>query len=181
LFRVWAMPEIASLERSKVRSNLDLFFAEPAIFKGLTSVPISSDPWPPENDQYLIEPSQEEFPGSVEAEQEELELTAQQVSSPEDMLPPEARGETNGGPLGCCLGVVVGLLLTFFVMLTTSVLLANGGYLGAATLPVALLGAAICGFIGWKVGKRFYREYEPDPRQQERLERLEKRWQSKRS
>lgn len=138
-----------------------------------------SDSWPPENDQHLIEPFQEEFPGSIESEQEELELLAQQEPSFEAMLPPEARGDTNGGPLGCCLGVVVGLLLTFAIMLTTSVLLANGGYLGIATLPVALLGAAICGFLGWIIGKRFYREYEPDPRQQERLERLEQRWQSK--
>src|SRR5512135_1053517 len=30
-------------------------------------------------------------------------------------LPPEAQGETNGGPLGCCLGVTVGLLLSLVV------------------------------------------------------------------
>ncbi|HZO72160.1 MAG TPA: hypothetical protein VFB60_08145 [Ktedonobacteraceae bacterium] len=140
----------------------------------------TSDSWPPENEQHLIEPFQEGFPGSIESEQEELKLPVQQEPSLEAMLPPEARGETNGGPLGCCLGIVVGLLLTLAIILTTSILLSNGGYLGIATLPVALLGAALCGFLGWKIGKRFYREYEPDPRQQERLERLEQRWQSKR-
>lgn len=141
----------------------------------------TSNSWPPENDQNLEEFSQEAFPGSAESEQEELGLSAQQEPSPEAMLPPEAQAETNGGPLGCCLGLVVGLLLTLAIMLTTSVLLANGGYLGFATLPVALLGAAICGFLGWKIGKRFYREYEPDPHQQERLERLEQRWKSRHS
>src|SRR5579884_3011004 len=30
----------------------------------------------------------------------------------EPQLPPEAQGEVNGGPLGCCLGVTVGLLLS---------------------------------------------------------------------
>lgn len=141
----------------------------------------TSNSWPPENDQNLEEFSQEAFPSSTASEQEELKQPVQQEPSPKAMLPPEARGETNGGPLGCCLGLVVGLLLTFAIMLTTSVLLANGGYLGFATLPVALLGAAICGFLGWKIGKRFYREYEPDPRQQERLESLEQRWKSRHS
>jgi len=139
----------------------------------------TSDSWPPENEQYQIEPFQEEFSSSIESEPEELAPLIQQEPALEAMLPPEARGETNGGPLGCCLGIVVGLLLTLAIILTTSILLSNGGYLGIATLPVALLGAAICGFLGWKIGKRFYREYEPDPRQQERLERLEQRWQSK--
>ena len=141
----------------------------------------TSNSCPSENDRNLEEFSQETSPGSAESEPEELELPARQEPSPEAMLPPEAQGETNGGPLGCCLGLVVGLLLTLAVILTTSVLLANGGYLGFATLPVALLGAAICGFLGWKIGKRFYREYEPDPRQQERLESLEQRWKSRHS
>src|SRR5450755_3502038 len=35
--------------------------------------------------------------------------------SPESMLPPEAQGETNGGPLGCCLGLTVGLMLSLFL------------------------------------------------------------------
>lgn len=133
----------------------------------------TSNSWQFENDQSQAEPWQEAPPDSAETE---LEPPLQPESSPEAMLPPEAQGETNGGPLGCCLGTVIGLLLTFAIMLTTSVLLANGGYLGFATLPVALLGAVTCGWLGWKIGKRFYREYEPDPRQQERLERLEQRW-----
>jgi hypothetical protein len=71
-----------------------------------------------------------------------------------------AYGETNGGPLGCCLGVVAGLFLTALIMLSVSVALSNGGYLSFATLPLFLLGAAICGYFGWRIGKRIYREYE---------------------
>ncbi|MBE3558768.1 MAG: phage holin family protein [Ktedonobacteraceae bacterium] len=75
-------------------------------------------------------------------------------------VPPEER-EANGGPLGCCLGTVVGLLLTMLLITGVSLALANGGYLGAATLPVALLGAVAGGIGGWIVGKKIYREYEP--------------------
>jgi len=39
----------------------------------------------------------------------------EQIPSPEATLPPEAQGETNGGPLGCCLGIVVGLLLSLSI------------------------------------------------------------------
>src|SRR5437867_1888482 len=37
------------------------------------------------------------------------------ADSPEAKLPPEAQGDVNGGPLGCCLGVIVGLLLSLAV------------------------------------------------------------------
>ncbi len=82
-------------------------------------------------------------------------------SSTEETLPPEAQGETNGGPLGCCLGTVVGILLTALLLLGISILFSNGGLLGFATLPVFLLGAIVCGYFGWKIGKRVYKEYEP--------------------
>jgi len=79
----------------------------------------------------------------------------------EASLPPEAQGETNGGPLGCCLGTVVGLLLTALLLLGVSILLSNGGVLNFATLPVMLLGTIAGGYLGWKIGKRVYKEYEP--------------------
>lgn len=85
----------------------------------------------------------------------------QDAPAPEEELPPEAQGETNGGPLGCCLGMVVGLLLTAMLITTLSVILSNGGYLSFATLPTMLLGSILCGYFGWKIGKRVYREYEP--------------------
>src|SRR5260370_35410146 len=53
----------------------------------------------------IQEPSQGEQPSSKE-----------QPPSPADAaaakLPPEAQGELHGGPLGCCLGVTIGLLLS---------------------------------------------------------------------
>lgn len=94
-------------------------------------------------------------------------------------LPPEAQGETNGGPLGCCLGTVAGLFLTLAVILLVSVSIGNGGYLGWATAPVALLGALVGGYVGWRIGKLIYREYELSPQRRERLERVDQQWRSR--
>ncbi len=79
----------------------------------------------------------------------------------ETELPPEAQGETNGGPLGCCLGTVVGLFLTVLLILGLSLLLSNGGVLSFATVPIIALGTIAGGYGGWKIGKRIYKEYEP--------------------
>ena len=87
-------------------------------------------------------------------------------------LPPEAQGELHGGPLGCCLGVTVGLLLSTLLgvlgfghnlaFLLSFVLPLNALTLvRIATGCISVAGAIIVGFVGWKVGKRFYREYEP--------------------
>lgn len=104
-------------------------------------------------------PSEQDQPEqSPPAEQEQPEEAP--VTYPASTLPPEAQGETHGGPLGCCLGVVVGLFLTMLIMVGISILLSNGAFLGAATLPVDLLGGAICGFLGWRIGQRVYRVYE---------------------
>ena len=101
-----------------------------------------------------------------------------QPASPatEETLPPEAQGEANGGPLGCCLGTVVGLLLTTLLLLGFSISLSNGGILGFATLPVIILGAIICGYFGWKIGKRVYKEYDsPVVKRQYRAKPTKKR------
>ena len=87
-------------------------------------------------------------------------------------LPPEAQGELHGGPLGCCLGVTVGLLLS--VLLGVLGFSHNLAFLLSFVLPfnaltlvriatgcISVAGVIIVGFFGWKVGKRFYREYEP--------------------
>jgi hypothetical protein len=92
------------------------------------------------------------------SEQEQPEQPS--VTYPASTFPQETQDETHGGPLGCCLGTVVGLLLTMLVMVGASLLLANGAFLGAATLPVDLLGGAICGYLGWRIGQRVYRVYE---------------------
>ncbi|MGH2479306.1 MAG: hypothetical protein ACRDHW_06595 [Ktedonobacteraceae bacterium] len=95
--------------------------------------------------------------------------------SAEEMLPPEARGDVNGGPLGCCLGMTVGLFLSLAVAVLSrfysdplsAFFQQNYGLMGVlirilmGTLAAIL--AILCGRIGWKLGKRFYREYEPLP------------------
>lgn len=92
------------------------------------------------------------------------------VSAPEAGLPPEAQGEVNGGPLGCCFGVVVGLVLSLVVVVASrlySVPLAHllQGNLSLVvrivTVLIAIAGIIIFGYFGWKIGRRFYREYEP--------------------
>lgn len=91
----------------------------------------------------------------------------------EDTLPPEARGETNGGPLGCCLGVMVGLLLSLSLAVLSRLYadplgpLFQGNYsvLGLLVrilmLILAVGLAIVLGRAGWRLGKRFYREYDP--------------------
>jgi hypothetical protein len=95
-----------------------------------------------------------------------------QAPSQGKQLPPEAQGELHGGPLGCCLGVTVGLLLSTLLGVLgfghdLAFLLSFVLHLNTLTLVriatgcITVAGAIIVGFVGWKVGKRFYREYEP--------------------
>ena len=144
-------------------------------------MPIPSDSLPSENNQDPTDSFQEELFVSPPEELAQEEVIEPSPPMPETPLPPETWGEPSGGPLGCCLGTVVGLLLTLLIMLTTSILLSNGGYLGPATLPVPLLGAVICGFLGWQIGKRVYRDYELHPKRKQRLESLEQKWRSRHS
>jgi hypothetical protein len=105
--------------------------------------------------------------------------------SPDLPLPPEAQADVNGGPLGCCLGVTIGLFLSLTVAVIARVygdplshafngaLLANIRIIMSCTLVSA---AIICGYIGWRIGKRLYREYELSPRQKRKLAQLEDKY-----
>lgn len=103
------------------------------------------------------------------------ETQGEEPPSSETALPPEAQGETNGGPLGCCLGTVAGLFLT--VLLTTGIplLIYQHALPGGIAFPLSLAGALLCGIFGWRIGKRVYREYELSPRQKQKLDAWEKR------
>ncbi len=101
-------------------------------------------------------------------------------------LPPEAQGETNGGPLGCCLGITVGLLLSLVVAILsrlyadplTQVFHNNLSISVRLVMFIfAIGGAVLFGYLGWKIGRRVYREYELSPRQQKRLAHLEQKYQ----
>jgi hypothetical protein len=131
----------------------------------------------------------EEIADSLESAQElqsEEHATAEEQDSDKIQLPPEAQGETNGGPLGCCLGVTVGLVLSLTIAILSRLYadpLAQVFH-GSLSISVRIVmimfaigGALLCGYIGWKIGKRVYREYELSPRQQQRLEHLEQKYQ----
>jgi hypothetical protein len=96
---------------------------------------------------------------------------AQAAPVTQEALPPEAQGEVNGGPLGCCLGVAIGLMISLSIavigrlyandllpVLHSPVLVLI--LLRVAMGIVGLAAAVICGYFGWKIGKRVYREYE---------------------
>jgi hypothetical protein len=107
-------------------------------------------------------------------------------TSSQSALPAEAQGEVHGGPLGCCLGTIVGLLLSLSLAVLSRVFIdplgalfqANYGLLGLLIrLLMGMLACALAiffGIIGWRLGKRFFREYEP-PMLKERRRRVKAR------
>ena len=105
-------------------------------------------------------------------EQREMSQDGQEtLVSPEAALPPEAQGETNGGPLGCCLGTTVGIMLSLLLGLIGFGHLVMIPLLGIihtdaitniriATGFFGFIGGLLGGYFGWKIGKRVYREYD---------------------
>lgn len=90
-------------------------------------------------------------------------------TSPEVKFP---QGEVNGGggPLGCCLGVTIGLILSLTVAILSRFYadplaqVLHGGLsviVRIVMFILAIAGAVLFGYFGWKIGKRLYREYEP--------------------
>ena len=103
---------------------------------------------------------------------EPVETIKEQPSStpPQAALPPEAQGETNGGPLGCCFGVIVGLVLSLIIVVLSELYGAplvhslQGGFTVIVRIlmgVLALAGVILFGYLGWKIGKKVFREYEP--------------------
>jgi hypothetical protein len=107
--------------------------------------------------------------GNDGTQPENEQLSTPSTPTPAPLLPPEAQGETNGGPLGCCLGVTVGLLLSLSIAIVgrlyaDTLATIFQGYLAIIVRIIMVLvaiGAAIlCGYFGWKIGKKAYREYD---------------------
>lgn len=103
---------------------------------------------------------------------EELAENPSSPPSPEAALPPEAQREVNGGPLGCCLGVMIGLTLSLVVAVIGRIYANPLIPIFHSPLVVLVLlrivmaiaaigGAILCGYWGWKIGKKLYKEYEP--------------------
>ncbi|MFL5626610.1 MAG: hypothetical protein ACJ788_13560 [Ktedonobacteraceae bacterium] len=122
-------------------------------------------------------------------EQPEMLSEEQTAAAPPSAteLPPEAQGETNGGPLGCCLGITVGIMLSLFfgvigfgrVTANLLVFLIHADAITnirIATGFFVIIGIILGGYVGWKIGKRIYREYELSPRQKKKLEALERKY-----
>ena len=143
-------------------------------------------PFPPRNegdDEEVTDSTDEglEFPSGDQSTAEEQPSAE---ATPATQLPPEAQGEVNGGPLGCCLGVTIGLVLSLTVAVLSRLYADPLAQIFHGNLSItvrivmsilAIAGAVLFGFIGWKIGKRLYREYELSPRQQRKLAHLEQR------
>jgi len=156
------MQEIASLEHFK---------------------PMPEDNRDSEPIEYIGAEYREEVPATIDegtgeeqpppATSDEPATTAEEQpapSSPEAALPPEALGETNGGPLGCCFGVIVGLVLSLVVVIASRLYgdplaqLLQGNLsivVRIVTVLFAIAGVIIFGYFGWKIGRKLYRDYEP--------------------
>ena len=143
-------------------------------------------PFPPRNegdDEEVTDSTDEglEFPSGDQVTAEEQPSSE---ATPAAQLPREAQGEVNGGPLGCCLGVTIGLVLSLTVAILSRLYADPLAQIFHGNLSItvrivmsilAIAGAVFFGFIGWKIGKRLYREYELSPRQQRKLAHLEQR------
>jgi hypothetical protein len=143
-------------------------------------------PFPPRNegDDEEVTDSTDEGLAFPSGDQGTAEEQPSSEATPAAQLPREAQGEVNGGPLGCCLGVTIGLLLSLSVAVLSrfyadplaQVFHSNLSITVRIVMSIlAIAGAVLFGFIGWKIGKRLYREYELSPRQQRKLAHLEQR------
>ena len=143
-------------------------------------------PFPPSNegDDEEVTDSTDEGLENPPGDQVTAEEQPSAEETPEAQLPPEAQGEVNGGPLGCCLGVTIGLLLSLTVAVLSRFYADPLAQVFHSSLSMtvrivmsilAIAGAVLFGYVGWKIGKRLYREYELSPRQQRKLAHLEQR------
>ncbi len=95
---------------------------------------------------------EETSPLNSDQEQESQQYSGEQERQQPAEEPP---WPTNGGPLGCLLGAVSGVLV--------------GGFLGTTLLiPYRLVGITLTvlltiglAILGWQIGRRIFREYKP--------------------
>ncbi len=90
----------------------------------------------------------------------------------EGATPPGVDWPTHGGSLGCLMGLVTacilgGFLGTFLVGLASvtplSFMVGTPAERIALIVIVFLLTLVVLGRVGWRLGKRFYREYPQPP------------------
>ncbi len=135
--------------------------------------------FPPEREE-----GQSEADTGQEAGQPVEDALPPETSASPTQLPPKARGDVNGGPLGCCFGVSMGLLLSAGIASLSipviSHFFAGRGLLALLTqilvIILVVVGFFLLGYLGWRIGRRVFREYEPSPRQVRKMARLEQRY-----
>jgi hypothetical protein len=102
----------------------------------------------------------------TETQGQDSDSTATQEN--EISQPPEEEWLTHGGYLGCLLAMVFGCLLAAFIAtpLIRGTQLASIQNWGVAftisAIFIMIVGISLFGWIGWKIGKRIFREY-PQP------------------
>ncbi len=130
------------------------------------------------------EDNQPEPDFSQEADQPVEEAPLSEASAPATQLPPEARGDVNGGPLGCCFGISMGLLLSAGIA-SLSIPIINHFFAGRGlvalvtqivVIVLVIIGFFVLGYLSWKIGRRVFREYEPSAAQVRKMARLEQRY-----
>jgi len=94
-------------------------------------------------------------------------------------VPDDGLGEwpTNGGPLGCLVGLMTGCVLAGFLGSTLISFVhfskaGAGGWFIFSAVMVMLVFSIVFATLGWRIGKRFYREYAPTARQQRIAEQV---------
>lgn len=137
----------------------------------------------PAQDDAPVEPSEEvsaDLASPLADETTPPEASAEDERIP---VPDDGLGEwpTHGGPLGCLVGLMFGFLLAGFLGSTLISFVhfskagAGGWYIFSAVV-VMLVFSILFANIGWRIGKRIYRHYEPSPRQlryEERVRQME--------
>ncbi len=85
----------------------------------------------------------------------------------EGAVPPGYDWPTHGGYLGCLLGLMAACLLGGFAAKLVGLYTYYHGITGFANVFVLVAVFAVviiaCTNIGWRLGRRFYREYAPHP------------------
>lgn len=86
------------------------------------------------------------------------------VPDPDKPINLEEEWPTHGGYLGCLMGIMFGCLAAAFIASplvrgATHVVANIGFQLNASALVIMLIGIMLFGFIGWKIGKRIFRDF----------------------
>jgi predicted lipid-binding transport protein (Tim44 family) len=98
-------------------------------------------------------------------EEQPPDVSAEQAQG-ENRQPEEPPWPTNGGPLGCLLGAITGVLLGGFLGTT---LLIFDRAIGITLTVLLTIGLAV---VGWQIGRSIFREYKPPKERRQKKKSL---------